>query len=288
MSPEVNRFVLDEFKANDVQTVAQLTTKLFETTRASARDRGSIHRRIGRIKCKKQVLNSLSMMFNIGLIDRDEEELNKYTFTDLGKDIFKEHEVTTDDRDKLLQWTYEVGDKQYFLYSWNDTKVAGLLTVDSILMAGILFILQLLDNKINMMLSLTALALYAISFSLLALSIIFCLIHTIPKLNSKMGHGHNLKTMIGINRFAVIQKMLGGKKFFNAEQSYFNSVKGLSADDLLELNIYQILGMNTNNIRSHEIIRKGVQVTIISVITMILATIIFAIQNIVIIASAVP
>ena len=278
-SSYTNRFVLEEFKTDNTQQTLRLENKLFCTTPYSSRAQKSVRWRFGKWLCHKRIQVSLQSLEDIGLIEKDENVEKQYLFSDLAKSIFFPQTRQSVDQDKLLEWTYVVGDKQYFLYSWNDTKVQGLLTVDGALMAGILFILQLLDSAVTLKLTTVPLVIYAISFLLLAFSIIFCLIHTIPKLNSKMGHGHNLKTMIGINRFVMLQRMLGGKKHFNAEAYYFESVKMLSVDDLLESNVFQILGMNTNNVKSHAIIRKGVIATIISVIAMILATIIFAVQN---------
>lgn len=278
--PDINRFVLEEFKTDNTQQVLRLENKLFSTTPYSSRAPKSVRWQFGKWLCHKRIQGALQSLEDIGLIEKGENTEKQYLLSDLAKSIFFPQVSLGIDRDKLLEWSYVVGDKQYFLYSWNDTKVQGLLTVDGALMAGILFILQLLDSATTLKLTAGPLVIYAVSFLLLACSIVFCLIHTIPKLNSKMGHGHNLKTMIGINRFVMMQKMLGGKKFFNAEFNYLENVKALSVDDLLESNVFQILGMNTNNIKSHAIIRKGVFATIISVIAMILATIIFAVQNI--------
>jgi len=279
-SSDINRFVLNEFKTDNTQQTLRLENKLFCTTVYSSKPQKSVRRKFGKWLCHKRIQAALQSLEDISLIDKDENVENQYMLSDLAKSIFSPQARQNIDQDKLLEWTYVVGDKQYFLYSWNDTKVQGLLTVDGALMAGILFILQLLDSATKLKLTAIPLVIYAVSFLLLACSIVYCLIHTIPKLNSKMGHGHNLKTMIGINRFVVMQRMLGGKKHFNAETHYFENVRVLSVDDLLESNVFQILGMNTNNIKSHAIIRKGVIATIISVIAMILATIIFAVQNI--------
>lgn len=277
---DINRFVLEEFKTNNTQQILRLENKLFSTTPYSSKAQKSVRWQFGKWLCHKRIRATLQSLEDIGLIDKDENIENQYLLSDLAKSIFFPQVRSGIDQDKLLEWTYAIGDKQYFLYSWNDTKVQGLLTVDGALMAGILFILQLLDSATTLKLTVVPLIIYFVSFILLSCSIVFCLIHTIPKLNSKMGHGHNLKTMIGINRFVLMQKMLGGKKYFNAEVHYFENVKALSLDDLLESNVFQILGMNTNNIKSHAIIRKGVIATIISIITMIVATIIFAVQNI--------
>lgn len=280
-SYELNRFVIEELRQNNKQQIDALVSKLLENSSYSSIELPkNVTRIFGMWICKKRIQKSLRELYNIGLIDFDHSDGHLCILSDLAFEIFNPVHKQDVDFDKLLEWTYIVGDKQYFLYSWNDTKVQGLIAVDGALMAGILFILQLLDETQNLILPIFSLVLYAVSFVLLACSIIYCLIHTIPKLNSKMGHGHNLKTMIGINRFVKMQKLLGGKKYFRAEQYYLNSVKELNPSDLLEMNIYQIVGMNTNNIKSHKIIRRAVIATIISIITLIFSTIIFAVQNI--------
>lgn len=282
-SCDVNRFVFDEFKNNNEQQQGTLIMKLYN------RQTPRRFRRYHMWLCCKRIKKSLISFLNLGLVDIDEADNTKFVFSDLAKDIITPQATGTVDKDKLLDWSYAVGDKQYFLYSWNDAKVSGLITVDAALMAGILFVLQLLDysspnaqataQNSGLFLGVFPLMFFATSFILLASSIIFCLVHTIPKLNSRMGNGHNLKTMIGINRYRVMQNMLGGKKYFSAETQYFNNVKNFTQDDLLEMNVLQIMGMNTNNIKSHAIIRKGVIATIISIVMIVIAIAILSIQN---------
>ena len=290
-SLDVNRFIFDEFKNNDTQDKGALVMKLYN------RQPPKKFRRCHMWLCRRQINKALASFLNLGLVDIDATDYNKFNFTELAKDIVTPQAHGTPDKDKILNWSYVVGDKQYFLYSWNDAKVSGLITVDAALMAGILFVLQLLDfsspnnqaatqatqtatQNTGLYLGVFPLIFFAISFILLALSIIFSLVHTIPKLNSKMGNGRNLKTMIGINRYRLMQNMLGGKKHFSAEAEYFKNVQNFTEDDLLEMNVLQIMGMNTNNIKSHRIIRKGVIATIISIIMIIVAITAFAIQNI--------
>ena len=293
---DVNRFVFDEFKNKDTQDKGALVMELYN------RRSSNKFRRFYMWLCRKRINKSLISFLDLGLINVDAADYNKFNFTTLAKDIVTPQTHGTPAKDKLLDWSYAVGDKQYFLYSWNDAKVSGLITVDAALMAGILFVLQLLDfsslssqtatqavgqasqtitQGTGLYLGIFPLLLFATSFVLLSLSIIFCLVHTIPKLNSKMGNGHNLKTMIGINRYRLMQNMLGGKKHFSAEAEYFKNVQNFTEDDLLEMNVLQIMGMNTNNIKSHKIIRKGVITTIISIIVIIIAIIAFSIQNII-------
>ena len=273
---EVNRFVLDEFKDDNTQNERNLAVKLFTQKYSSQSKLQRIRKKI----CLNYIQKSIHALSAMGLLNESNTVDGEYVLSDLAKEIFTPLPKQNKDPNKLLEWTYVIGDKQYFLYSWNDAKISGLLTVDAALMAGILFVLQLLDGASNLNLTLFPLLFYASSFVVLAISIIICLLHTIPRLNSKMGNGHNLKTMIGINRFVLMQKMLGGKKYFSAEKYYLDSVKELNADDLLEMNIFQILGMNTNNVRSYILIRNGVWATVISIGLLILATVIFAVQNI--------
>lgn len=152
-SSDVNRFVLDEFKTNNIQQIFQLENKLFSTTAYSSKAPKSICWRFGRWLCCKRVRTAIQSLESIGLIDMDENVENQYILSNLAKTIFSPQVNTQINIDKLLEWTYMVGDKQYFLYSWNDTKVQGLLTVDAALMAGILFILQLLDSATTLKLT---------------------------------------------------------------------------------------------------------------------------------------
>lgn len=275
---KVNRFVFEEFKKQNTQKIDFLLVKLckLQKGKESWKRRSFLHKYYYLYKIKK----AIESLCNLGLIIADEYESDKYYLTELAQNILNPKLNGKQDFEKLLEWTYIVGDKQYYLYSWNDAKVSGLITVDAALMAGILFVLQLLDDSQRLQLSVFTLIVYGLSFVVLALSIVFCLFHTIPKLNSKMGTGSNLKTMIGINRYREIQNVLGGKNHFRAEKYYLECVKHLSNEELLEMNIYQIIGMNTNNIRSHAIIRKGVIATIISILLLILATIMFVVSNI--------
>lgn len=277
-STQVNRFVFEQFKKDYTQKFNVLVANLCK--KEKGKNVSKIKKCFYKIYYSLRVRRTISAFINLGLVVVDEYEDDKYYLTDLAKDILKPQLKGDQDFEKLLEWTYVVSDKQYFLYSWNDAKVSGLITVDAALMAGILFVLQLLDGSQGLNMPIVSLITYGISFVLLALSIIFCLLHTIPKLNSKMGTGNNLKTMIGINRYRLMQNMLGGKDYFRAEKYYLESVKCMSNDDLLEMNLFQIIGMNTNNINSHLIIRKGVIATVLSLILLIFATGMFVFLNI--------
>lgn len=219
-----------------------------------------------------QIKLSLIRLVKVGLVVcRDD----KYILSEVAKNIFAPKrsitKTTKNDQELLLAWTYDIGDKQYRSYSWNDAKVQCLLTVDAALIAGLLFVIQLVDGVGAIKIEGAPLLFYALSFLLLSISLIYCLLHSIPKLNSKIGNEGNLRTIIGINRFTTIEQTIG-KNNFVAREKYYESVVGLGIEDLLKMNVTQIAGMSKNNNTSHRIIRGGVIFTIISISLLIIGT----------------
>jgi hypothetical protein len=79
--------------------------------------------------------------------------------------------------------------------------------------------------------------------------------HAIPRIDSKVGNQQNLRTMVGISRLK--------------KEEYHAQVAQLSLDEMVRMNCWQIAGMCKNNLRSHRLIRLGVQLTIIG--TMVFA-----------------
>lgn len=136
---DINRFVLDEFKTKEVQQQGALVVKLYNKKAPKK------FKHYCMWACRKCINRSLKSFLNLGLINRDDTDVTKFFLSNLAKDIINPTTQGTVDKDRLLEWSYMVGDKQYFLYSWNDAKVSSLITVDAALMAGILFVLQLLD-----------------------------------------------------------------------------------------------------------------------------------------------
>lgn len=232
---------------------------------------------IYRIVNKLRIKLALIELVKVGLVVSGE---NKYTLSEVSKNIFISKKdptkITKEDQEMLLTWIYDIGDKQYRSYSWNDSKVQSLLTVDAALIAGILFIFQIVSEKINI--EGIPLLFFALSFILLSASLIYCLLHSIPKLDSKIGNESNLRTIIGINRFTIIAEALG-KSNFIAREKYYESVIGLRIEDILKMNITQIAGMSKNNHTSHKIIREGVICTIVSILLILIAMILLAFQT---------
>ena len=227
-----------------------------------------------------RIYRSIKNLEKIGAIENSKLG---YILTNTAQLMFPIHENkehSPDEMDKLLTWSYDIGDKQYRSYSWNDAKVQCLLTVDAALIAGILFILQLLNAGNGIIIEGLPIILYFSAFICLSISLILCLLHSIPKLNSKIGNEANLRTIIGISRFSTIEKALGKESGFIAKEEYCKSVMNLSIDDLVKMNLQQIAGMSKNNNESYKTIRKGAIFTIVSVVFIIVGTVALAFQTI--------
>lgn len=228
--------------------------------------------------------NSLIALNNLGIVKYD-RTLQTFNLTSMAKKIFydtSEKDLSSEELERLYNWTLDIGDKQYRAYDWNDNKVQCLLTVDAALMAGVIFILQLLGEDTITITSIS-LGIFALSFLFLVISLIICLIHSIPILNSKLGDGHNLRTIVGIESFARYEAFFNTttkhERRFRATNKYFESISNLNMLDMVHMNAWQIVGMSRNNVTSNVYIRKGVIATILGVITLMIAVGIMAVQN---------
>lgn len=230
--------------------------------------------------------NSLVVLNNLGIVYVNKNQ-QTFCLTEMAKKIFfidSEKQLSEEELNRLFEWTMDIGDKQYRAYDWNDNKVQCLLTVDAALMAGVIFVLQLLgDNSIKI--SSISLGIFALSFLFLVISLIVCLIHSIPILNSKLGDGHNLRTIVGIESFARYEAFFNQTKNherrYNATKKYYESLSNLSLLDMVHMNAWQIVGMSRNNVTSNRYIRKGVISTILGVITLMIGVGVMAIENII-------
>lgn len=240
-----------------------------------------------RVKINLQCIgNSLVDLNNLGIVKADYYQ-QTFCLTEMAKKVFyidSEKNMSDEELERLFNWTLDIGDKQYRAYDWNDNKVQCLLTVDAALMAGVIFVLQLLgDNSIKI--SNISLGIFALSFLFLVISLIVCLIHSIPILNSKLGDGHNLRTIVGIESFARYEAFFNHtcthERRYRATDKYFESLSNLSLLDMVHMNAWQIVGMSRNNVTSNIYIRKGVISTILGVLTLMVAVGVMAVENIV-------
>lgn len=159
----------------------------------------------------------------------------------------RDHLSTSPDLKQVFDFTVDIIDKQYRSYLWNDGKVQALVTIDTALIAGILLILQTYKSV-----SLLALILLGISFIVLLSSFLICLVHAIPRMNSGIGNENNLRTMVGITQYE--------------KEEYHRQIISSDLSNMVRMNCNQISGMCKNNLRSHSLIRAGVQLTIAGVI----------------------
>ena len=157
--------------------------------------------------------------------------------------------------DTLLNFTSDIIDKQYRSYIWSDGKVHALVTIDVALIAGILLIIQRFE-----VVSVLVFGLLICSFLFFTISVLICLVHAIPRMNSRIGNEANLRTIIGISCFK--------------KEEYHKEIKNLDLEKMIEMNCWQISGMVRNNLRSHKLIKIGVWLTIFGVLTIALALVI--------------
>lgn len=153
---------------------------------------------------------------------------------------------------QAYDFTTDIIDKQYRSYVWNDGKVQALVAIDAALIVGIFLIQQIFYP-----ISLVDLCLLGASFLFLIISFLVCLVHVIPRMNSKIGNESNFRTMIGISRF-------------NKDEYYAKIIK-TNLNDMVRMNCWQISGMCKNNLRSHNLVRYGVYLTICGVIILAIA-----------------
>jgi len=174
--------------------------------------------------------------------------------------LASEKEISKTDLKIFLDFATDILDKQYRSYVWNDGKVQSLVTIDTALIAGVLVILQIFQRA-----NIVALFFLACAFLSLIASFIVCLSHSIPRLNSGIGNEVNLRSMIGIVRLD--------------KDEYLSKLMGLDLANMIKMTSWQISGMSRNNLRSHNLIQRGVILTSIGVLAIAVAVPIIAVTN---------
>ena len=160
--------------------------------------------------------------------------------------------VTTSVR---LAQSLDVLDKQYRLYSWNDSKALSLITTDSVLFAALGFLFAAcLPDRLALLLLVSALA--AISLSLMVV-----LRQVIPQGSSgRSGETPNVRSLRGICSFSD----------WEAYRTHFCSC---SEEQFAEDAIRQAYGMANNNDNSRTTIRQGVTLTMLGIVFLVAAAI---------------
>lgn len=148
----------------------------------------------------------------------------------------------------ILAYTLDLVDKQYRLYSWNDTKTEALITTNSILFAAVGFLFKdcLGDT----------LAMVFLGFATITLgsSLMTCLVQVFPRLSSgKSGAGPNTRSLRGI-------------RLYKGWEEYRDAVVKTTKESILTDTVRQIYGMAHNNLRSVKIVKRGVSLTLCGVV----------------------
>jgi hypothetical protein len=161
--------------------------------------------------------------------------------------------LTTETMEFLWSVASDLVDKQYRLYTWNDTKTQGLITTNSVLFAVIGFLYR------DCLQDTLATALLALGTCFVGVSLVVCLIHVIPRISSgKTGMEPNTRSLRGIGLY---------KKFEGYRDAFLLTTK----TSILADTIRQIYGMASNNLRSARIIKRGVQLTLCGIIAILCA-----------------
>ena len=151
----------------------------------------------------------------------------------------------------IYEHTLSIIDKQYRSYTWNDSKVQSLITIDAALFAGTLVIRQIFGNM-----NVIATTFLICAMAAQIVSLIVSLIHIIPKINSKIGNELNLRTIVGISPYTKTQ----------TKDDYLTKMCEADIHEMIKQNCYQIVGMCKNNLRSETFIRAAVILTIICIV----------------------
>ena len=151
----------------------------------------------------------------------------------------------------IYEHTLSIIDKQYRSYTWNDSKVQSLITIDAALFAGTLVIRQIFGNM-----NVIATTFLICTMAAQIVSLIVSLIHIIPKINSKIGNELNLRTIVGISPYTKTQ----------TKDDYLTKMCEADIHEMIKQNCYQIVGMCKNNLRSEAFIRAAVILTIIGIV----------------------
>jgi pycsar effector protein len=150
-------------------------------------------------------------------------------------------------------YTFDILEKQYRNYTWNDGKAYALATLDSFLFAAGFVIYDKLSHNV-----IAASMLFgAILF--LSVSALSCCVHCVPTLRSgRSGPNDNLRALSCITAFGTWQ-------------AYHAALEELKPDRMFEMTCRQIYGMAHNNTRSHRLLAIAARCTMVGLCLLLLA-----------------
>lgn len=154
-------------------------------------------------------------------------------------------------REELLDiynFSLDINHNRYTLYTWCESKIQTLVTVNSVLFAA-LFVTS--GGRITTASGLD-LVLLALAVLFLASSLIIAIWHIEPKMNSKVGNLANPRTSIAIHRMT--------------KEEYLANLMALDLATMVQHNSLQIKGMNKIIMTNQRAIRIATKLTIIGLL----------------------
>jgi hypothetical protein len=149
----------------------------------------------------------------------------------------------------------DILDKQYRLYSWNDSKSLSLITTNSVLLAAIGFLFK------ECIPDLFALLAILIALAFVACSLYFSLKQVIPQGSSgKSGTGPNVRALRSITGF---------EKW----EDYHSKLLSMDENEAFECAARQVYGMALNNDASRRMTTRGVKLTFAGIVLILVATV---------------
>lgn len=195
----------------------------------------------------REIDRQLLFFCKLGILDEPnpkQKSLDGSTFnlSELAPTILIEDAKEPENNNTLYLLAAEINDRQYRMYSWYTTKFQNLLTVGSFLFAGIVLLISSFSGSELKWSGIMFLITTVVSILALAVSVGFGLYNLIPTLSSKIGGNEdNIRSLIGMRRFLVLQKKLGktetGKNFYSASLHYYDDFKTLNDDQRLKFTV---------------------------------------------------
>lgn len=145
-------------------------------------------------------------------------------------------------------YALDILSKKYHLYDWCEDKISTLVTIDGLLIGGLLLVINLREIT-----GWARLASFSLSLALLMGSILISLWHVIPVMYSGRSSRRNPRTVVGTEAYST-----------NLE--YARAVMRLSLKDMIAVDLDQIRGMNKNIMRNQRAIRIAVRLTMAALV----------------------
>jgi hypothetical protein len=151
----------------------------------------------------------------------------------------------------ILDFTLGIIDRKYQLYEWTETKIGTLVSIDSLIIGGVLVLAT--QDSFGIGKSFWNKAFFIAPLIVLGVSIMFSLAHTVPKMDSGIGNlsFRNLRQTASTERYSP--------------KEYLEGMSRLTLRDMIVQNSNQIKGMNSIIMTNQRELRRGVLSTILGV-----------------------